>query len=86
MTTTDPRVERLALALALTLHMMQLGTPLSLLQQQLIMLRGALQDILDAEDLSHATYIHTPQPIPESVAEALAEDFVIPDDPSGCED
>lgn len=83
---TDPRIERAAQSMALAVHMMQLGTPLSLLQQQLIIVRGATQDVLDADDLPHATHVHVPTPISESIAEALAEDVVVPDDVRDAED
>lgn len=86
MTTTDPRIERLAQASAITTHMLQLGCSLSLLQQQLTILRSATQEVLDADDLPHGTHLHVQTPIPESIAEALAEDVVVPDDASGAED
>lgn len=86
MAETDPRVTRLAMAVALTQHMIQLGTPLSLLQQQLVTLRGAAADVINADDLPHDERVRVVQPIPESVAEELASDFVVPDDARDAED
>jgi hypothetical protein len=86
MADTDPRIERLALAVALTQHMIQCGCSVGLLQQQAVNLRGAVQDVINAEDLSHDTHVQITQPIPESLAEELASDFVVPDDASEAED
>lgn len=86
MADADPRLERLAMALGLTLHMIQLGTPLALLQQQLVTLRGAAGDVINADDLPHDLHVRIQQPIPESVAEELARDFVVPDDVADAED
>lgn len=72
--------------LALTLHMIQNGTSLSLLQQQLITVRRLAKEVLDDEDTPGSEHIQISQPIPESVAEALAEDVIVPDDINGWED
>jgi len=76
----DPRIKRLALALGLTTHMLQIGCPLGLIQQQLVNLRGAIADVMDAEDLDHNQIVQIMELIPESVAEQLCDDVVIPDD------
>lgn len=81
---TEP-VGHLTMHLALTLNMIQSGTPLSLLKQQLITVRELAKDVLNDEDQPGSTYIQISQPIPESVAEILAEDVVIPDDVEGLE-
>lgn len=82
----DPRIERLATACALTTHMLQLGCSLSLLQQQLTIVRSAAQDVLDIDDMPYSTHLHVQTPIPESVADQLAEDVVVPDDVRDAED
>ncbi|HVT63689.1 MAG TPA: hypothetical protein VHD81_00860 [Mycobacteriales bacterium] len=76
---TDP-VESLAMHLALTMNMIQSGTPLSLLQQQLVTVRAKAKLVIDDEDTPGSTRIQITHPIPESVAEALSDDVVIPDD------
>ena len=74
-------IGKLTMHLALTTQMIQLGTPASLLKQQLITVRELAKEVLDDDELRGI--IHIPQLIPESVAEALAEDTPAPDDLSG---
>lgn len=76
---TNP-VESLAMHLALTMNMIQNGTPLSLLQQQLVTVRAKAKVVIDDEHTPSDTRIQITHPIPESVAEVLSEDVVIPDD------
>lgn len=83
---TDPRIERLAQAAALTTHMLQLGCSKGLLDQQLTILRSATHEVLEAEDIPFDTHLLVQTPIPESVAELLAEDVVVPDDARDAED
>ena len=81
---TEP-VDHLTMHLALTLRMIQTGTSLSMLKQQLITVRDLAKEVLDDEGQPGSTLIQIIQPIPESVAEILAEDVVIPDDPEDLE-
>ncbi|HVV76781.1 MAG TPA: hypothetical protein VHC43_12155 [Mycobacteriales bacterium] len=73
-------VESLAMHLALTMNMIQNGTPLALLQQQLVTVRSKAKLVIDDEETPGGTRIQITHPIPESVAEALSEDVVIPGD------
>lgn len=82
---TDP-VGHLAMHLALTMHMIQAGTPFGLLQHQLMTVRRLAKLVVDDEETPAETHVQISQPIPESVAEALSEDVVIPDDLEDLED
>lgn len=71
--------ERLALHLGLTTMLIQNGAPLSMVQQQVLGLRGVINTLL-ADQRPGETPIRITQLFPESVAEQLAKDVVIPDD------
>lgn len=79
---TDP-VGSLAMHLALTVNMIQSGTPLSLLQQQLVTVRRKTAEVAELDHYGPDDYVQIEQPIPAGVAEALAEDIDIPDDLEG---
>lgn len=68
--------QRLGLHLGLTILLLQQGTTVTILQQQLIGLRSVISDVMALEPSNQPIRLDTI--IPESVAEELASDVVIP--------
>ena len=82
----DKRLERLGLHLGITQVMVQGGTAVTLLKQQLVTLRDVAKDVIDADDLPSDGLVKIMHLLPEGIAEDLASDVVIPNDASGLED
>lgn len=78
--------ERVGLHLGLSSLLLQNGAPFSMIQQQLIGLRGVINEVLADETTPQGHIVQLTQLLPESLAEDLAGDFVTPNDLSGLED
>lgn len=75
----DERIDRLGMHLGITSIMLQQGTALTLLKQQLITLRDVAKDVLDIEDLPSDLLVRVVQLFPDAIAEELSAGIATPD-------
>lgn len=80
---TTEKVQRLALHIGLTGLLLQKGTPLGGLKQQMVTLSKVAKDVLLDDELDDDTLIQVDTLLPDDVAAVLAEGIDIPDDPRG---
>jgi len=77
------KVQRLALHLGLTSLLIQKGTSLGALKQQMVTLRKVAQDVILDEDQDDDTFVQLDSLLPTDVADVLAEGCQAPDDLRG---
>ena len=73
-------VERLGMNLALATHLIQSGTPMGLVKQQMVPLIAAAKGVLNDEDIDDTEMVRVLTLLPAEVADTLAEGVVMPDD------
>lgn len=80
-------IERLALHVGLTSLLIQQGTPLGIVKQQMVPLMAAAKDVLNDEETPDGEIVRVATLVPDAVASDLAElsGDACPDDLSGLE-
>lgn len=78
----EQQVQRLAMHIGLMAYLIQSGAPLVLVQSQTALLRTMLSEILLLDEPAGA-YVQMTQLLSPEVAEALAENYEVPDSPEG---
>ena len=74
------QVHRLAMHVGLMAYLVQTGASLNLVQSQATMFRTVLSEILALDEAPDAS-VQMPQLLSSDIADALAEDWEVPDTP-----
>lgn len=73
------KAERLAMHLAMTSELLTMGVPGVILQQQLINVRSAVDDVISDREIA-GLIVQVTRHVPDDVASALSAKITIPDD------